>query len=280
MPETPQVFIEQFRDISRSIEEIRTITLEACRSLASLDKQLAVSRALDRVTRPDNIPADEQKFAQAEKTIELLQQQRNAGFPALNGMAVIVCWSEIEVFVGDLAMNWLCVRDDAWTSEWIRKLKVPLADFQSMSRIDRADWCVRQLQSENVHEKKVGLSHFEPVLEAIGLPGKTKSPVPQQLAELNAVRNLLAHRRGRIDKRFATLLDLPSELIGRSWPVRYTDVERYSSAVLSFAASVFGRVKSLYGDNVDAVLDFVDASEKVIAINLELSTATPRFALP
>ena len=50
--------------------------------------------------------------------------------------------------------------------------------------------------------RSAGVGRFEAMIEPLGLSGTIPSDVRQALSELHALRNLIAHQAGRVDRRF------------------------------------------------------------------------------
>lgn len=268
-PKVPPVFRLLLKDLADSVLETEYMTIEAARSLFALDHKLTLSKAVDALVGMENDPETVRRRERDKATIDLLERQKEQGFPTLHGMASIAIWSELEAYVDDIAANFLSLNDRSWSGERIAKLRLPVADFVSMTVLDRAEWCVRQLFGDAVHDRRIGIGRFESLLDAIGLlRSPVAAPVPHILAELHAVRNLLAHRRGRIDKRFLEALGRSDLEVGGRWLPNLNEVRRYAAAVISYAASVSMRINLHYGADVSKQEHVLKASEDVLALFL------------
>lgn len=279
VPKAPPVFRSLLKDLFDSVLETEYMTIEAGRSLFTLDHKLTLARAVDALVGKETDPEQLRRRERDEATIELLKRQKEQGFPTLHGMAAIAVWSELEAFIDDIGAHFLSLNESSWAGERIQKLRLPVAEFVAMTSLERAEWCVRQLFGDAVHDRRVGIGRFESLLDAIGLRRcEVMTPVPQILVELHAVRNLLAHRRGKLDKRFIEAIGREDLEVGGRWRPSVTDVRRYATAVLSYAANVGMRVNLHYGADASDEERVVNTSAQVLALFIQTEHADPACA--
>lgn len=139
----------------------------------------------------------EERAAEAE----MLHQN---DFPLLNGHTLMGLWGALESCIDDVAVG--VVTDDrakgAHTT--LARLRVPVADFLYLDDEDRWRWLIEQIKRETGSTLKAGVGQFESLLTSIGLGGELDPAIRKTLHVAKAVRNVLAHRGGKVDQRFLT----------------------------------------------------------------------------
>jgi hypothetical protein len=153
----------------------------------------------------------------AERTVEkskqlderFLRDQKTHGYPILWNHAVSTFWNQLEAFVEDFAGMIIDHDPDvvrASTSTLLQDVHTKLMKKPPPSDewASRAVHLIKQRTASQGLQSQ-GARRFEEVLDILGL-ARAESEVPPQmderLGELSAIRNVLAHRRGRIDARF------------------------------------------------------------------------------
>jgi hypothetical protein len=155
---------------------------------------------------PESAEAEEeirmQRRALAKERADLAQREVSNGFPVLHSQQVVSIWSSIECFVEDMLVAWLANDPEAMKSERVRKIKIPLTDFDRMSESERKYFLVSELQRDPEFARKNEIEKFESLLALAGLFGNIDAAVKRDLIELGHTRNVLLHRRGIADAKF------------------------------------------------------------------------------
>ena len=152
--------------------------------------------------------SSEEHFREVRKWAEreeiFARQQELKGFTYLYALASIKLWSILEAAIDDIALE--CVETPARCTDakLLAALKGPLLEFLESSDEERSEFLVGQLKQEVRSSLQKGIGHFEAILAPLGLGGAVPEAVRRAIFELSEVRNVLVHRRGFADKRFAS----------------------------------------------------------------------------
>ncbi len=155
---------------------------------------------------PDSAAKDRAIHANAA----LAESELNRDFPLLNAQALMGLWGALEACVDDVCVDWLMESGGSGARESMQRIRVPLADAYFLEEPDRSQQVLEWLKADQGSELKRGVGQFESVLKSVGLKGSVDPHVRTLLHYAKAMRNVVAHRGGRVDKR--ALEDLPGNL--------------------------------------------------------------------
>jgi hypothetical protein len=134
----------------------------------------------------------------AAELVERAQAESRDDHPLLHGHSLVAIWSALETMVFDVL--------DAWLLWWPparqhAESMFSTIDFTSLAADDRASAARESLEGK--HRSRHRLEHFEWLLDGIGLPpdAETDARMEGNIFEMQQIRNVFAHKRGRADKR-------------------------------------------------------------------------------
>lgn len=192
-----------------------------------------------------------ERLEAAKKAAALAEAESLQDFPVLHGFAVVSLWSWAEHFVKGLATLWLLHRRDAFATPAIQRLKIKVGDYAQMQKREQAAYLVELLEQDLASALKRGATRFESLLEPFGLSGLVPESCSKTLFELQQVRNVIAHRNGRTDRKLRT--DCPWLKLKIDQPVLVTRpmLQAYGRAAGEYFFAVYCRVCALYGVQID-----------------------------
>ena len=208
-------------------------------------KQLAAQVEIHGGT-VDRNEAEESKRAEArehaKQRADLSLREVTGGFPVLHRQQVVFLWGAIEAVVEDTLVAWLKNENLVVSDQRLRKIKVSLADFSTMSELERNYYLVSELQHELKPSHRSSLEVFESIMHRFGLVGAMDPQLKRNLIELEYVRNVLLHRRGIVDSRFLEGCPWTNIQVGTAITPDEASVGRYTDAVLNYAEVLLGRI--------------------------------------
>lgn len=169
-------------------------------------RMLGEATGLPRLTKLLTVGDESQKAEErrnaAERDAEIAGAEIERGFATLAMQGVVLYWAALETYVDDVVIG--VVRSDleVLRGDDLARVKIPLGDLLAMPDDDRFEFLLREVESSLRSRMKAGTSRFEPLLSAVGLGGPVRDATQRNLFRLHKVRNLVAHRGGRIDRRF------------------------------------------------------------------------------
>jgi hypothetical protein len=94
-------------------------------------------------------------------------------FLILHAHAVVSLWGSVEVLIEDFIVAWLLHNPKTLKSETFKKVKIPLAEYESLDKEGRMRVLLQELDRATVG--KQGIDRFEQMLANLDLSG----PVPK-----------------------------------------------------------------------------------------------------
>lgn len=192
-------------------------------------------------------PADAAKrIKQAENEAELAVTEVEKGFPVLHGFAVVALWSWLEHFVKGFVALWLLHKREAKNVAAVQKLRVKLGDYLQLQKAEQAHFLVELLEQELAAPLKRGAKRFESLLEPFGISGALPDGCAQSLFELQQIRNAIAHRNGRADRRLRA--ECPWLKLKNNQPIYVSRemLEKYANASAAFLLTVLYSIGDLH----------------------------------
>lgn len=180
---------------------------------------------------------------------EMAEREIARDFPLLNSHTLIGLWGALEVCVDDVATGRLMSDDGGAAREAISRLRVQLGDLLYLDTEERWEWILDQLKRDLGSSLKTGVGQFESLLTAVGAGGSVDPKLRKTLHLVKAVRNLLAHRGGRVDAKF--LADVPDTSLEIGTRIRVTSKQAASAnfAMIRYADLLGERVGIRVGDD-------------------------------
>jgi hypothetical protein len=172
------------------------------RSMMSEAKDLhRLGEAVDKFTgRQSKLDADDRR--RMDLHLEIATEERDEGFPTLGASEAVFYWATLETLVWDIALGALEADRSLLQGERFMKVKLPVADFLQRDERGQLAWLLAEAERALAVDVKAGASRFEGLLALVNLGGPVREETSKGLYELHKIRNLVAHRAGRVDARF------------------------------------------------------------------------------
>jgi hypothetical protein len=238
-----------FTEFLDHVEELTQVTLLSVKGIQVITSMPTVIAAIRKATNTYN----EERAGKMEALAELAIREVNKGFPLLFAQGTILLWSSLEFLVKDFLICWLLNEPSAMQIDAVQKLKIPLAQYNTMTVEERHYFIIDSLERETQAILKRGISRFETSLAIFGLSGDIDKEIQKNLFELSNMRNVLVHRRGKADRKFVEACPWLNLTLGEPVTVAAPAFQRYSDSVTEYMLTVFKRVATRFG--VDLYLD-------------------------
>lgn len=186
-------------------------------------------------TKPEHAEAE---LKHADRISEIAAKEVDLDFAHLHEMATVVLWGALEAAVRDFVANLISEFPQARSSDQVAKLKIRFAEYEALSKEERAEYLVEQLEREISAPLKQGVGRFETLLAAVNVSVTVGDDVRRTLHEMCAVRNVLVHRAGRADRRFIGQCPWIPVSEGEAVRVTRARYSEYNKAVRAFTVLV------------------------------------------
>lgn len=164
------------------------------RTLVRMSEQL-------RALTEGPVPASERDHV-VHRAAEVARASIEDDFALLRNNALMGAWGALEACIDDIAINWLAETSGACAEGITSTLRVLLGDYLALSDDARWPWLLDQIKRAKASTLKAGVGQFESLLGAVGLGGEVDPDLRRALLYTKAMRNVIAHRGGRVDARF------------------------------------------------------------------------------
>ena len=179
----------------------------------------------DRVERADQLAS----FAQAEI---------DRDFSTVSWFGVLAQWSWFEAFVIDIAALWVTKKHKALETLDGPKVKIDISKFVSLRSEERARFIIEAIDREMSGPLRLGTNRFDKLLHSIGIDVRADRKTKDTLFEMQQVRNCIAHRFGRVDKKLIAHCPQLKLKDGEELKLKISDIHRYGEASGSYLLAV------------------------------------------
>lgn len=236
-----------FIDHSQEASIILGLSIDGISKLTMMPAQVKWLERNDPDLGARSDAGESARLRAARKWAEFADIQARRGFPLLYAQAVVSLWGELEALVEDFIGVWFLNMPGALKIEQVARVKVPLAEFESLDQDERVRLLVHELEDSLRASLKAGTSRFEVLFDTIGLSGQVPSGIKRDLFEMNQVRNVIVHKASVADRRLAESCPWMGVKPGASLRVGKNDMARYDHAVHEYVLSLINRVRVSLG---------------------------------
>lgn len=214
----------------RELQELRLLFLKGMHALVEVSKKAT--------------SIDDPEMQDAAAAVAEFQ----ADFPLLHAQSTVMAWGLLEAATKDFQLLWLSKIPDAVSMPEIQKLRFPLS-FNSLPKAEQSVEIWNELRrSEMVTRRTPGIERIEAIFEILGLKDRDLPAAHRrELLELYAVRNLLVHHRGVVDKEFQALCKWMPVATGDVVRISSTKFGAYVDAAHNYMIEVTSRTKAYLG---------------------------------
>ena len=243
----PRWALDPFRQfVEYSKQETELLRL-ARGSILRTSKIGGLAEALYNLEKADRKRAprgERKKLNEALATARLAEQEAKNGFPLLNAHSLVGIWGALEALAEDVVIAFLVNKPDLMKNERLSRIRVPLGEFESLTREDRMRRVLTLAQRETAGIAG-GVATFEQVLELVGLDGEVPDDQRKVLWEAGNIRNVVVHRMSIADQRLVDGCPWLGYSVGDR--VVVTDVMKYHLAMLEYCLRIADRVGLAFG---------------------------------
>lgn len=183
--------------------------------------------------------------------------------PYLKSLTTIRLVAIMEVVVQDAVVLSLESVSKVLDRDEVRRIKGPVIELASASPYERAEFIANALALEMKTPMRSGVGKFEALLKPVGLDGAVDDLARTALFELLNVRNVLAHRGGRVDVRFTRNCPWLTQTVGTELRITPEMTERYKNAVVYYLIELLIRWLRRDG-NITDIASFEELRENAL----------------
>jgi hypothetical protein len=177
------------------------------------------------------------------EALTILNSEEKNGYSFLLAQATITAYSYLEAAIKSLVVGHFSNQEQLTENEALKAVQVPFAAFRTWSEEEQYEYVFQQYERVVGAGLKGGIKRFECLLEPIGLSGPRGEAVDEGIYELAQVRQLLLHKNGVVDKKFAEACPWFSSQLGRKLAITPEMFDNYNHAVMEYIATLIKRIE-------------------------------------
>ena len=187
----------------------------------------------------------------AKDSAEFAEKEIKNGFPLLNAHALVGLWGAIDSAVEDALVGTLMHEPDLLRSEAFARLRIPLAEFETLERDERMRLLVQELRRGQPPDQAQGVEALERLLSHIGLSGDVSPKTKKAMWEMQNVRNVIVHRGSIADRRLIKHCPWLGLKVGDEVKVPHTAIHKYDAALHDYLYTIIKRLAVKYDVAID-----------------------------
>jgi hypothetical protein len=184
----------------------------------------------------------------ATKDADWVKDEIGNGFQILHAHSVVALWSTLDVLSDDLAVCWLSNQESAWNDPQIRKMKVHVREYESLTPHERHRLIISELSRSLSIELKTGVGKLEPLLGIFGLAPSVGKNLRRALHEISQIRNVIVHCGCRVDKKLLSECPWFPWEVGQPIWIDHPLYGWYYQAAYRYAERVLNQVLIAFGN--------------------------------
>jgi hypothetical protein len=222
--------------------------IEELISLPDLMESLGYSGkpSFGRKRTPEQIEKERATWQEAKETSLFARKEVESQFPLLHAHTLVGMWGALETAIDDLIVALLINEKDVLNNDAVKKVRIPLADFQLLDEDGRARFIVTELGRTLSAGTRRGIETFESLLNCVGLSGSVDAETKKAIWEAQNVRNVIVHRRSIADRNIVENCPWRGLKPGDQLVVSSEDLSRYGTAFRQYLILLEGRLKNRY----------------------------------
>jgi len=239
---------QPFNDIldhSEKLNEILHISMHGISLLRAIPNTIEVLRITAGEDEKEKY--GEERLEQAKREAALAQSEVDNGFPILHAQTTISLWSSLESLVRTFLAAWLANIPDAKSCEELKKVKVRLGEYESLTSDDRYFYLLDLLEDSMGTRRRPGVGRFEELFNAFGLSSKVEENISKDLFELYHIRNVLVHRRGIADRKIIEICPWLNLSVGQHLNITHQSYKRYNKSIGEYVLELIQRTRVYFG---------------------------------
>jgi hypothetical protein len=245
----PRYALAPLQRLLEYLENAKTLLKVSIRAISMVQNMPDLVEAVASVNRggPDwDEEGHKVTLLSIRQDAEFAKKECDTGFPLLHDFTLVGLWGAFEAAVEDVIVAILCNETDLLRADPFAKIRIPLAEFETLEREDRVRILLAELQRTLRLNHRQGVTGFEGILESVGLAGEVNPEVRKGIWEMHHTRNVIVHRRSCVDRVFVAACPELALEIGDRIIVTPDLLTRYLKSLAQYTTAIIHRMKVRY----------------------------------
>jgi len=203
-------------------------------------------RSMEGAARLSKVLKHDAEHVERVREIETMAlREVESDFPMIHNAATVLLWGALEATFRDFLVRWLARYPAARQVPELRKIRVQVAEYESLEDEDRMRYLVQILERELAASLKPGTRRFDCLLKPFGIIPKIGDAERRDLNEMAAIRNVIVHRASIADERLLELCPWLGLRQGEVVHVSRVSFFRFLGAASNYAAAIVSSAESV-----------------------------------
>lgn len=236
---------EDFTNYVQTIVQVLHLTIQG---ISTIPARPQAVRALADYYRSKNGHIDERQDLEiAEMNAALARREIDSGFALVHAQAAVSLWGGLEDLVRTFTAQWILHRPETLRQEPFASFKIKLGEYEASDREQRAYYLAELLEQSLAAPLKLGVTRFESIFTALGLPGALDESIKRTLYELQQIRNVIVHKRAIADRKLCDACPWLGLSAGVHVTVTHAMLHSYTEALGGYATELIYRMGDFFG---------------------------------
>jgi GNAT superfamily N-acetyltransferase len=201
----------------------------------------------------------EKKLKDAKKHADFAEKEQREGFPLLHAHTLVGDWGALQSSIEDALVGMLMNEPELMQLESFSKIKITLAEFETLEKEERMRLLVEELQRGQGLGRKQGADVFEALLDQVKLSGPVEDKLKKTMWEMHNLRNVIVHRGSIADRRLVKGCPWLGLKVGDRVKIDHEDFEKHHFALGEYLMVIIRRMSVKYEVDIDKKIK--DATE-------------------
>jgi hypothetical protein len=220
---------------------------------------LRVLEETDHARRTEEEALQRKKEYQRELTIAEMRAQFatkecESGFPLLHAQSLVGLWGAFEAAVEDALVGMLLNEPGLIQSETFSKIRVSLAEFETLEREERMQYLLQELKRGQSLGRMQGVDAFEMLFQQVKLSGQVNPDTKKSVWEMHHLRNTIVHRKSLADRRLIQNCPWLGLKVGGRVVTDHESLGKYSHALGDYLMTIIYRLGEKYEVDVGGLI--------------------------
>lgn len=244
--------MERFTEYSESANTLLYLSMRAISMTRGVPKMFEVIASVGREAAGWDEQAHKTALEKMKNDADFAAKECDTHFPLLHEFTLVGMWGAFEAAIEDLVVAILCNEPELLRADPFSKIRIPLADFETLEREDRMRILLRELQRSFRSDQRQGVKAFESILGTVALSGEVKPADREGIWEMNHARNVIVHRGSCADRTFVAACPKLGLKIGDRIQITDHLLGRYVGSLGRYAVEIIYRIGTRYGVDMGA----------------------------
>jgi hypothetical protein len=178
-----------------------------------------------------------------KEILKFVHKEKVSGYFIVISQSTLALWVELEAAITDTVISIMKNNAKILLEEPFSQVKFSYGAFVNLDEQQLRYLVLSQVENRQEIRNAQGVDWLEKLLAVVGLSGPVPKRLKKDILELQAIRNLIVHRRGITDPTFRRVCAWRRDKVGTPVKLTQRHYQRYEAATMKYVLSVANRLR-------------------------------------